>query len=95
MILFPESTLLAGPKHSTSVPFSARVAVPLSVDKKEGPFVPNPVTDLAMKALLCPQLEEEEVDLCARIHSLLPSTLQMVNPLMSPSTLHLNVKVSP
>ena len=87
--------MFAGPKHSTWVPFSAGIAVPLNVDEKEGPFVPKPVSDLAMKALLCPQLAEGEVDLCARTHSLLLSTLQMVNPFTSPLTVHLKVKVSP
>ena len=47
-----------------------------------------------MKALLCPQIEEE-FDLCGSGHSLLPSTLQMVNALMFPITVHLKVKVSP
>ena len=46
--LFSGSTSMAGPKHSTSVPFSAGSAVPLSVDVKEGPLVPNPGPDLAM-----------------------------------------------
>ena len=59
MILFPGSTLLAGPKHSTSVPFRAGAAVPLSVDVKEVVLVPNPVPDLAIKRSLRPQREEE------------------------------------
>ena len=42
--MFPASLDKAGPKHSTSVPFSAGVAVPLSVDVKEVALVPNPVT---------------------------------------------------
>ena len=92
-ILFLWSTLLAGPKHSTSVPFGVGVAVPLSVDVKEGPLVPNPVSDLAVKTLF--GLQREDADLCTRVHSLLPPTLQMVNPLMSPVTVHLKVKVSP
>ena len=58
MILFPGSTLLAGPKHSTSVPFSAESAVPLSVDVKEVALVPNPLPDLAVKSSLGPQIEE-------------------------------------
>ena len=59
--------MLAGPKHSTSVPFSGGVAVPLSVDVKEVAVVPgpNPVPDLAVKASPGPQIEEE-VDLCER-----------------------------
>ena len=92
--MFPGSTLLAGPKHSTNVPFSTGVAVPLNVDVKEVALVPNPTPDLAMKALLAPQTEEE-VDLCTRVHSLLPPTLQVVKPFMSPLTVHLKVKVSP
>ena len=94
--MFPGSTLLAGPKHSTNVPFSAGVAVPLNVDVKEVALVPgpNPVPGLAMKALPGPQVEEE-VDLWSSTHSLLPPTLQVVNPLKSPVTLHLKVKMSP
>ena len=93
--MFPGSTLLAGPKHSTSISFSAGVAVPLSVDEKELAVVPNPVPDLALKALPGPQIGEL-VDLCGRIHSslvLLP-TLQVVNPFISPVTIHVKVKVS-
>ena len=61
-ILFPGATLLAGPKHSTNVPLSAEVAVPLSVDEKEVALVPNPVPDLAVNVSLGPQIEED-VDL--------------------------------
>ena len=85
--------MLAGPKHSTSVPFSVVFAVPLSVDEKEVAFVPNPVLDLAVKASLGSQVGE--VDPCCRTHSLLPFTLQVVNPFLSPVTVHLKVKVSP
>ena len=86
--------MLAGPKHSTGVPFNAVVAVPLSVDEKEVALVvPNPVTPLAVKASLGLQLGE--VDPCRRAHSLVPPTLQMVNPFLSPVTIHLKVKVSP
>ena len=94
--MFPWSTLLAGPKHSISVPFSAEVAVPLSVDVKEVALVPgpNPVPGLAVKASSAPQTVEE-VDLCSSPHSLLPSTLQMVKPLTSPVTVHVKEKVSP
>ena len=84
--------MLSGPKHSTSVPFSAGVAVPLSVDEKEEPFDPNPVPDLAVKALPGPQIEEGVV-LCGRGHSLPPFALQMVTPLMSPLTVHLKVNI--
>ena len=70
-----------------------RLAVPLSVDVKEVAVVPNPVPDLAVKTSRGPQMEED-VDRCTRIHSLLPPTLQMVIPFMSPVTVHLKVKVS-
>ena len=70
--MFPGSvTLLAGPKHSTSVPFSSEVAVPLSVDEKEVALcIPNPVPGSIVKALLVPigiQITPE-VDLCSREH---------------------------
>ena len=92
--LFPRFTLLAGPKHSTSVPSSSEVAVPLSVDEKEVAPVPNPVPDLAVNVSLGPQIEEE-VDRCTRVHSLLLPTLQMVIFIMLPPTVHVKVKVSP
>ena len=64
---FSESTVWAGPKHSTSVPFSAGAAVPLSVDVKEVAFVPNPVTDLDVKASPGPQIEPGAIFvLCTR-----------------------------
>ena len=94
MILFPGSVLLDVPKHSTNVPSSAGSDVPLSVDVKEELFNPNPVPDLAVKALLGPQTEIE-VDLCSKAHSLLPPTLQVVSPFMFPSIMHVNLKVSP
>ena len=53
--LFSEMfVLMTGPKHSTSVPFSVEVAVPLSVDENEVAFVPgpNPYTRAAVKARL-------------------------------------------
>ena len=92
-MLFCGSSEAAGPKHSTSVPFRAGSAVPLSVDVKEGPFEPKPVPNVAVKALPGPQIDDT-VDLCSRGHSLFPPTLQMVTPLMSPVTVHLKVKVS-
>ena len=97
MILFPGSILLAGPKHSTSIPSSAGVAVPLSVDEKEVALVPNPFPDLAVKASLGPQIDVEVISRCNRGHSrVVPrATLQRVVPLMSPVTLHLKVKVLP
>ena len=93
--LFPESKVAAGPKHSTSVPFSTGAAVALSVDVK-GPLVPNPLSGVAVKASL-PSLGPQvsvPVDICARIHRLLLLlTLQRVVPF--PVTVHLKVKVSP
>ena len=92
MTLFPGSTLLAGPKHSTSVPSSAESAVPLNVDVNNGLFVPNPVSDLAVNVF--PQTAMDAA-LCNRIHKMLPPTLQIVTPFMFPTTVHLKVKVSP
>ena len=93
--MFPASLARSGPKHSTSVSFSARVPVPLSVDEKEVALVPNPVPDLAVKELVAPQGLGWSAVLCSRVHSLLPFTLQMVIPLMVPVTVHLKVKISP
>ena len=93
--LFLASLDKAGPKHSTSVPFSARVAVPLSVEKKEVALVPNPVRGVAVKVLSGPQVDVAPAVLCDRIHSLLPPTLQIVTPSLFPVTVHLKVKVSP
>ena len=92
---FPASLDKAGPKHSTSVPFRAEVAVPLSVDVKEVAFVPNPDPVVTVKGLPDPQGRGPSIVACVREHSLLPPTLQMVIPLMSPVTVHLKVKVSP
>ena len=102
MVLFPtlfsESTVPAGPKHSTSVPSSTGSAVALSVDVK-GLLVPNPLSDIAVKRWLVPldmQVLAAPADTCAREHRLLlPFTLQRVIPLVSPVTVHLKVKVSP
>jgi len=94
-ILFPAFLDKSGPKHSTSVPLNEVVAAPLSVDEKEVAIVPKPVPGLALRALSGPHVEMASAVLCARIHSLLPATLQMVTPLMSPVTVHLKVKVSP
>ena len=71
------------------------VAVPFSVDVKDSALVPNPVPGQAVNTLFGPQIGDEESDVCDRAHSLLPFTLQMVNPLISPVTVHLKVKVSP
>ena len=91
--MFPASLELPGPKHSTSMPFSAEIAVPFSVDVKEVAVVPgpNPVTGVAVK----PHAELAPAVLCARKHKLLPPTLQMVTPFLSPVTVHLKVKVPP
>ena len=99
MVLFPtlfsESKEAAGPKHTTSVPSRTGSAVALSVDVK-GPLAPNPLSGVAVKGWLVPQVLTMPVDRCASIHRLLlPFTPQMVIPLMSPVTVHLKVKVSP
>ena len=84
----------SGPKHSTSVPCNSGVAVPLSVDKKRLAFVvPKPVLAAAMKTLPGPHVDVASGEVCARIHSLLPFTLQMVIPFLFPVTLHVKVKV--
>ena len=92
--LFSAFLARPGPKHSISEPFIAGVKMPLSVDMNEGPCVPNPAPNTAVKVSLGPQMEED-VDLCTRVHSLLPPTLQMVIPVLFPVTLHLKVKVPP
>ena len=92
--MFPGSTLLAGPKHSTSVPFRVGVAVPLSVDEKEVALVPKPVPGRDVKVSLGPQTAGD-VAVCTRVHSLIPATLHVVTPFMSPPTVHLKVKVLP
>ena len=92
--LFPGSTLLAGPKHSTSTPFSVGVAVPLSVDLKEVALPPKPIPELAVKTKPGPQIEDE-LDPCTKTHSLFPPTLQVVIPFMSPPTVQVKVKVLP
>ena len=94
----PFPTMLLGEavplKHSISVPFSEGVAVAVSVDEKEVAFVPgpNPVPGVAVKT--GPHVDTP-APLCARIHELLPPTLQVVCPFLSPVTVHLNVRVSP
>ena len=92
--MFSGFTLLAGPKHSTSVPFSVGSALPLSVDMNEVVLIPKPVLGRDVNTSLGPQ-RDENVDVCTRVHSLLPPTLQVVTPLMFPVTVHLKVKVSP
>ena len=73
--LFPESKVVAGPKHSTSVPFSTESAVALRVDVK-GPLVPNPLSGVAVKGWLAPlgiKILTVPADICARTHRLLLS----------------------
>jgi len=78
-----------GTKHSTNVPSSAIVAIPLSVDTWEREF-DSGVVDVAVKAPPGPQ-----VSLSSRpmMHSLVPPTLQMVSLEMTP-TVHMKEKVS-
>ena len=78
-----------GIKHSTSVPSSTIVTIPLSVDTWERGFYSG-VVDVALKAPPGPQ-----VSLSSRptVHSLLPPTLQMVSLEMT-STVHMKQKVS-
>ena len=94
--LFSESSVES--KHSTSTPSSTESAVALSVDVK-GPFDPNPLSDIAVKRWLVPlgiQVLVAPVVRCDRAQRLvLPFTLQTVVPLMTPTTVHLKVKVSP
>ena len=92
--LFSAPLEKAGPKHSTSVPFSARVAVPLSVDTKEVALVPNPVAVVTVKGLPYPQGPGISAVLCSKVHSLLP-TIQAVTPSLFPVTLQVKMKVSP
>ena len=94
--LFPGSIELAGPKHSTSVPFSVGVAVALSVDVNKGPSVPNPVMRVAVKTSPGPQTAVPPDVICPRSHKklLLPATLQSVIPPMLPLTVQVKVTVS-
>ena len=79
-----------GPMHSTNVPSSSGVAVPLNVDRKELALT---VSNMAVKAL---QVEVTLVSRCNRVQLLLPpSTLQKVTPLVSPATVHSKQMVSP
>ena len=93
--LFPGSLTRPGPKHSTSISSSSGVAVPLSVDEKEVALVPNPVPDLAVRVLPGPHVDTAPTVLSEKIQALLPPTLQVVNPFLSPVTVQLKVKVSP
>ena len=94
--MFPALLGRPGPKHSTSVSFSVRFAVPLSVDEKEVPLVPNPVPGVAVRTPPGPHVDMPVVVLCDRGHALLPPpTLQVVCPSLSPVTVHLKVRVLP
>ena len=94
--VFSGTRLMRGPKHSISVPFSVKFALPLSVDENEGPIVPNPVPGLAVKSSFGPHmLSLSFAVVSVRTHSMLPFTLQMMIPLMSAWTVQLKVKVSP
>ena len=93
--IFPTTWPTSRPKHSTSVPSSAGIAVPLSVDENEVAFVPNPVPVVTVKGLPDPQGRGSFGVVCGKEHSMLPPTFQRVSPVLSPVTLHLKVKVSP
>ena len=69
--------------------------MPLSVDEKEVAFVPNSDPDVAINALPAPHVDEALAVLCGRVHSLIPFTLQMVIPFLSPVTVHPKLKVLP
>jgi len=69
--------------------------VPLSVDEKEVALVPNSDPDVAVNTLPAPHVDEAPAVLCARVHSLVPLTLQMVTPFLSPPTVQLNLKLPP
>ena len=92
--MFPASLEKVGPKHSMSVSFSAEFAVPLSDDVKEVALVPKPVPVPTVKGLPTPHGPGALAVLCTKEHSLLPFTLQMVIPFLSPVTVHLKVNLS-
>ena len=72
-----------------------KFAVPVSVDEKEVELLPNSAPGLAVKALPGPHVDAALAVLCVRIHSLLPFTLQMVTPFLSPPTVQLKIKLLP
>jgi len=76
-----------------SVPFSAGVAVTLSVDENKVEAIPNPVLALAVKTLPGPQVAMAPAFLCRREHSLLPPILQVVIEVLSTPTVQLKVDV--
>ena len=55
--------------------------------------MPNSDPDVAVNA--APHVDEAPAVLCARVHSLLPFTFQMVIPFLSPVTVHPKLKVLP
>ena len=69
--------------------------MPLSVDEKEEAVVPNSNPDVAVNARPGPQVDEAPAVLCARVHSLVPPTLQTVIPFLSPPTVQLKIKLPP
>ena len=70
--------------------------MPLSVDVKEVALgIPNPVTPLAVKALPGPHVDVASTVLCERIHSLLPPTLQIVTPFLSPVRVQVKIIIPP
>ena len=80
-------------KHSISVPSSVGDAVAVSIDEKEvASITPNPVPVVIVRTV---SHVDTAAALCARIHELLPPTLQVVCPFLSPVTVQLKVKVSP
>ena len=93
--MFPATLEKAGPKHSTSVPSSSEVAVPLSVDENEVAFVPNPAPVVAEKTRPAPHVDVAPAVLCARVHSLVPPTLQIVTPLEFPVTVQVKLIIPP
>lgn len=91
-VLFPNTVPVSLSRHSTSVSSNEKVAVPLSVDVKEGPFVPNPVPPVAVKAFSGPHKAVAPIVSCARVQVLLPPTLQRVS--LIPVTVQVKLKIS-
>ena len=93
-VLFPNKVPVSLSRHSTSVSSNERVAVPLSVDVKEGPFVPNPVPLVAVKAFPGPHKDVAPTVSCARLQPPLPPTLHRVIPFLPPVTVQVKLKIS-
>ena len=84
--MFPAFRLGAGPKHSTSVPSSAGIIVPLNVDVQEIAGCENTARPTSIGVTW--------ITICNRVHRSLPlPTFQMVTPVMSPPTVHLKLMV--